>query len=217
MPGVSCQFLLVNTKQAERCPVEEAIDNADIIEFVQQALSSVSPTETEVVIADDEKRHLKLHATRLTDADGSHTGAVIVLTDMTRIRQLQKVRRDFVANVSHELRTPLNAIMGYAEMLQEDLYGPLTPLQKEAMARILSNTGQMRSLASDFLDRAQIEAGKLTLNVSAFSPQELVSSVMGTTKMLARSKNLELTSYITKDVPTRIFGDRQRLYQIMIN
>ncbi|MEN8127988.1 MAG: ATP-binding protein [Planctomycetota bacterium] len=152
----AADFFNVNTKQAKRCPVEEAVDNADVVEFVQQALGSVSPIETEVIVTDDEKRHLKLHAARLADANGSHTGAVIVLTDMTRIRQLQKVRRDFVANVSHELKTPITSIKGFVETLQE---GALT--EPEEAARFLTiiarHADRLNAIIDDLLSLSRLE------------------------------------------------------------
>ena len=149
-------FFNINTKQAARCSIEEVIKNAEVIAFIRQALDTTAPTETEVILTGDSKRHLKLHAARLSDTEGSKTGAVIVLTDTTRIRQLQKVRRDFVANVSHELKTPITSIKGFVETLQE---GALTEPKEAArfLEIIARHADRLNAIIDDLLSLSRLE------------------------------------------------------------
>jgi signal transduction histidine kinase len=102
-------------------------------------------------------------------------------------------------------------------MLKEAVYGPLPDKQRGVIERIMANTGQMVSLVDNLLDQAQIEAGKLTLNVTSFSPADLLDGVQDVMGVLAQAKGLELTSHVADDVPTTLSGDRQRLHQILIN
>jgi len=150
-------------------------------------------------------------------ATGERIGTVAVFRDFTREAEIDRLRSAFVSSASHELRTPLNAILGFTDMLQEGVYGPLSEGQRRATARIMANTGHLLSLANNLLDRAQIEAGKLKLSVSSFAPADVVDSVQAMMGVLAHAKGLGLTSHIADDVPARVSGDRQRLHQILVN
>ena len=152
----AAEFLNIDAKRAERSAVGEAIYNAQVVDFIQKALCSTEPIEAEVTILGEEKRLLQLHGTRLAAAEGENAGAVIVLTDMTRIRQLQKVRRDFVANVSHELKTPITSIKGFVETLRE---GALKePEQAHRFLEIIArHADRLNAIIDDLLALSQLE------------------------------------------------------------
>ncbi|MBI5831998.1 MAG: PAS domain-containing protein [Armatimonadetes bacterium] len=95
----------------------EVVRHRDVQRFAERALGTDSPIEGEIVWFAGEERYLQAHASRLRDHDGRQLGALLVLHDMTRLRRLEAVRREFVANVSHELRTPVASIKGSAETL----------------------------------------------------------------------------------------------------
>jgi signal transduction histidine kinase len=127
------------------------------------------------------------------------------------------MKTSLVSMVSHDLRTPLSAIMGYAEMLQESIYGPLSDKQCSTVERIIANGKRLMSLVNDLLDQAQIESGKLTLRITTFNPVQLVESVQSGMSVLAQSKGLEMTAHVAPDVPAALQGDPQRLHQILVN
>jgi len=151
------------------------------------------------------------------DNSGRVTGTVAVFRDFTREAEVERMKSTFISIASHELRTPLSAIIGYAEMLQTGIYGKLTDQQRSVVGRVVANTNQLLSLANNLLDRAQLEAGRLTLHIGTFSPTELVTSVQGVMDVMAQAKRLRLTSHVAADVPATLTGDRQRLYQILTN
>lgn len=151
------------------------------------------------------------------ESSGENIGTVAVFRDFTREAEIDRMKSTFVSIASHELRTPLNAILGYAEMLREEVYGPLSGRQRDVTGRILANTHHMLSLASNLLDRAQIEAGTLELDITSFSPSDVVGEAIGAMDVLAHSRGLELTGEIDDDVPAEITGDRQRVSQILVN
>lgn len=153
----------------------------------------------------------------MRDDSGAAVGSAAVFHDLAHEAEFDRMKNALVSVASHELRTPLNAILGYTEMLQEGACGPLLSEQRSAIARIVSNIGQLLLLANNLLDHAQLEVGALTLNAISFSPAELVDSVRGVMDMLARAKNLKLTGHIASDVPATLWGDRQRLHQILVN
>lgn len=97
----------------------ELVRQIDLQEFVGQALNTDRVVEREVVFRDDEDRFIQLHGAPLKGAEGGTIGALIVMNDITRLKQLESLRRDFVANVSHELKTPLTTLKGCVETLAD--------------------------------------------------------------------------------------------------
>jgi PAS domain S-box-containing protein len=163
------------------------------------------------------KRTLSASAAPVRLESGEDLGTVAVFRDFTREAEIDRMKSTFVSLASHELRTPLNAILGYSEMLGEGVYGPLSERQRDAAGRILANTRHMLSLANNLLDRAQIEAGTLMLNVVPFSPANIINEAVSAMEVLARNKGLGLISEIGADLPGSVSGDQHRVSQVVVN
>ena len=144
-------------------------------------------------------------------------GTVTVFRDFTREAEVERLKSTFVAIVSHELRTPLNAILGYAEMFKEAVYGPMNDKQVNMADRIMKNTQRLLGLINDLLDQAQMEAGKLTINMNPVKPAELLENLHGLLDKTASDKNLRLTSEMDDNLPDTLIGDNARLQQILVN
>jgi signal transduction histidine kinase len=144
-------------------------------------------------------------------------GTVAVFRDFTREAELDRMKTMFVSMVSHELRTPLSAIMGYGEILQEQVHGPLNERQLNVVDRLIANTKRLLSLVNDLLDRARLEAGRLKLAPAPFAPVALMDELFSVTSQLAKAKKLELITQIAPELPQSLTGDAQRLQQILVN
>jgi PAS domain S-box-containing protein len=131
--------------------------------------------------------------------------------------EASRLKTQLLAKVSHELRTPLGVILGFAEILEGDIYGPPSEKKRQMMAKIINSTQYLTSLVNELLDQAQLEAGKLKLNIQPFTPADLVDDTLTKLSVLAQTKGLRLTSDITADVPTTLHGDVARLQQILVN
>ena len=136
-------------------------------------------------------------------------GTVTVFRDFTREAEVERLKSTFVAIVSHELRTPLNAILGYGEMFKEAVYGPMNEKQVNMAERIMNNTQRLLGLINDLLDQAQMEAGKLTINMGPVKPSELLENLHALLDNTASDKNLSLTSEMDDSLPETL-GWRQR-------
>ena len=134
-----------------------------------------------------------------------------------RLRELDRLKSKFVSMVSHELRTPLGAIQGFAEMLQAGIYGSLSKKQEDALERISKNTRRLLMIVNDLLDQARIEAGELSIRPTIFSPSDLTEDLKSTVGVLVERKGLELTTEVADDVPDSLYGDKERLHQILVN
>jgi signal transduction histidine kinase len=125
-------------------------------------------------------------------------------------------KSQFVANMSHELRTPLAAMLGYAELMQEGVYGALPEKSLPILARIRSNGKHLLGLINTVLDISKIEAGQFKLNLGAYAWDSIVDTVMGATESLAATKKLAFKTEVAKGLPYGL-GDEQRLTQVLLN
>jgi signal transduction histidine kinase len=167
-----------------------------------------------------DKKTLSISAAQVYDYSKdkfSNIGTVTVFRDFTREAEVEKLKSTFVAIVSHELRTPLNAILGYAEMFKESVYGPMNDKQVNMAERIMKNTQRLLGLINDLLDQAQMEAGKLTIQMAPVRPAELLDNLHSVMDQNAHDKNLRLTSEIDDNLPEVLNGDAARLQQILLN
>ncbi len=111
-------LLDIDLKEAVGQKVQEIIRKPELQQFITQSLASQNSIEADMTLVDQgEERSLQAHGTPLCGGDGQKIGALIVVHDITRLRRLENLRRDFVANVSHELKTPITAIKGAVETL----------------------------------------------------------------------------------------------------
>jgi signal transduction histidine kinase len=125
-------------------------------------------------------------------------------------------KSEFLANMSHELRTPLNAVLGYAELIQDGIYGEVPAKMQDVLERIQQNGRHLLGLINDVLDLSKIEAGQLTLSPVDYSMRELVLDVVGATEALAAEKKLALEVDVPLDLP-RGHGDERRITQVLLN
>ncbi|MBN1565624.1 MAG: PAS domain-containing protein [Anaerolineae bacterium] len=163
------------------------------------------------------EKTLSVSAAAVRDTSGEATGTVVVFRDYTREAEVDRMKSAFVSMVSHELRTPLNAILGYGDMLKEEVYGPLAEGQRTTVQRVVANGQRMLGLVNNLLDQAQIEAGRITVNMMTFEPTALVEDLQSVMEVLAEQKHLKLICEVADDVPQRLISDRHRLHQILVN
>ncbi len=140
---------------------------------------------------------------------------LIVLRDITRLRQLEMMRRDFVANVSHELRTPLTSIRALAETLEAGAIDD-PQLTDEFLSRILGEVDRLTALVEDLLDMARLEAGRSPLNLQTVEPGELVQRGADRLRPQVERARLTLTVEVVEGlVPIAV--DRTRIEQVLLN
>jgi signal transduction histidine kinase len=127
-----------------------------------------------------------------------------------------KHKSEFLANMSHELRTPMNAILGYTELIIDNIYGEVPEKIQRVLERVGKNGQHLLSLINDVLDFSKIEAGRLTFNLSEYSMQDVIETVLTSVEALATEKNLDLKVMVPKELMTGK-GDEQRIAQVLLN
>lgn len=207
-----CQALDLTAGQCAGRPAAETLRQPELLEAVQQALAGAS-VQTEVSVGTVRPRSFAAAVAPVRA--GSEAGAVLVLHDISELRRLERVRRDFVANVSHEFKTPLTAIQGFAETL---LAGALAePENSRRFVEIIrEHAARLARLTDDLLKLSSIEAGKLELELRAVIPAELVESCLETTRLAAAAKRLRLEAAVPAGLPP-VRADQNRLREVLQN
>ncbi|CAM2068131.1 Response regulator [Sulfidibacter corallicola] len=134
----------------------------------------------------------------------------------TRLRALDKMKDEFLANTSHELRTPLNGIIGLAESLREGVAGPVSPEARHNLELIVSSGRRLTRLVNDILDFSKLEHGNLTLDLKAIDLHALTDVVLTMLNPIATAKQLPLINRVPVQIPP-IYADEERLQQILFN
>jgi two-component system phosphate regulon sensor histidine kinase PhoR len=179
---------------------------AELRRAIQGAIDGKITEPVELTIAD---RTVSLSARPL-----SNGGAVLALFDLTRIRQLELVRRDFVANVSHELRTPLTVIGGFAETLADEDLPEAN--RRQFASTIRAHTQRMQRIVDDLLDLSRIESGGWIPKPTSVDLDALARELVDATQAAAAEKNITIEAAIPRSA-NRVFADRTALRQILSN
>ncbi|HBA83970.1 MAG TPA: PAS domain-containing sensor histidine kinase [Verrucomicrobia bacterium] len=154
--ATAARLLDLTPDQTRGRSIQETVRNLDLQKFVAATLEDGGPAETEIVLYGNEERFLQLHGTALADSTGKNMGALVVLNDITRLKRLETVRQDFVANVSHELKTPITALRGCVETLSDR--SRQSPEDDERfMAMMARQVERLNSIVEDLLSLSRIE------------------------------------------------------------
>jgi len=212
----AARLLGIDPESAAGRTVQEAIRNVDLQRFVARSLRSTSPVEQEITILDEREIFLQAHGTVLRDAVSGDIGAVVVLNDLTRLRKLENIRRDFVANVSHELKTPVTSILGFVETL---LDGAAEDRQnaRRFLEIIIKQANRLNAIIDDLLTLSRIEkesdASEIELRTGRLLP--VLNAAIQTCEPRASQKNIRLLAEGDREIETLI--NARHLEQAVIN
>jgi two-component system phosphate regulon sensor histidine kinase PhoR len=146
--------------------------------------------------------------------DASVNGALVVIHDITEIRRLETVRRDFVANVSHELKTPLTSIKGFIETLLE---GALEDKEnnRNFLKIIQSHADRLDALVNDLLSLSHLESKEIRVDKTDFDLNAQVEEVLRGFKSQLKAKGIEVEYAVLKNL--KVSADKDRIHQVLVN
>jgi two-component system, OmpR family, phosphate regulon sensor histidine kinase PhoR len=206
----------ISASQAIGRLLPEVVRNSALLELVDRSLASDSPVEGEVPLAGPPERFLQAHGTKLRDAQGRPGGSLLVLHDLTRLRRLESVRKEFVANVSHELKTPITAIKGFLETLQdgsvhrpEDIarFMQIMSAQAARLDRIIEDLLNLSRLEQD-AEQGRIEVTRQTL-------RPILTAAIAACQLPARTRQVAVELDCPEDLAAAV--NSRLLEQALIN
>ena len=192
----------------------EAMRNHEVATLARRALVEEAPIEHEVRLDYPRARILQVSAVALRDRAGNSTGAVLVFHDITRLRQLESVRQDFVANVSHELRTPLSLIKSATETLLDG--GKDDPAVTTRFLQIVEkHANRLTLLIDDLLLLARLDSGRMNLEPKELALRGTVQEALDDATPIATGRGVRLVNEVPGAVAVR--ADPVRLRQVLGN
>jgi len=201
----AAQLLSIDPAKAQGRTVEEVVRNLSLQQFVRETLAGDKPAEGDLSFAADGERFFHVQGARLVHPRGEQAGAVIVLSDMTRIRRLESLRSDFVANVSHELKTPVTSIQGFAEALQE---GSVTdPEQVRRYVGIIGKHAQrLNAIIDDLLSLSRLEDGseRRAISFESHPLKDVLKTAIDLSAVKAEQKQIRVTLACDEQIQARI-------------
>jgi len=214
------QLLSLPSHVEDRTPLE-IIRNAELERTLRQVLQDGESTTLELTLPSPEGKTFEVNVVSISPSpagmvkeDEGRRGVIAVFHDITRLKELEKIRRDFVANVSHELRTPLTTIKGYAETLLEGA------LQEEVASQFVQvikrHSDRLEKIVEDLLILSKIESKEFQLRMESLSISDLIGDVSDFLKGPLNKKKISVS---VGEVPPSllVYGDRQYLEQVLMN
>src|ERR1035438_5923736 len=193
--------------------VMEALRLHELAALVERVESDGQVFDYELKLPELSERWLQVNAAAISNSAGEREGTILVFHDLTRLKQLERTREEFVANVSHELRTPLSLIKGYVETLLDGARN--NPEVADRFLKIIErNTQRLDLLIQDLLTISALESGRITLNLQPVDLRALAGKVMTDLHGRAEDKNVSLVNEVPEFTAK---ADANRLDQVFAN
>jgi len=207
-------MLNIGVRKSRGQAIEAVIWNTELQKMIADVLAGRVLLEQEIIINADDKRYIQAHGAVLQREAG--TGAVIVLNDITRLKQLEDLRRQFVANVSHELKTPITSIKGFVETLLEGAVNEPNDA-KRFLEIIAKQANRLSAIIDDLLSLSRIEQESENdqIVLTRGSINEVLNNVLTACQPRAALKEMNITLHCDADTFANI--NAQLLEQAVIN
>jgi len=187
-------------------------------QLVTLAQGTEGKEEKEIILNsknDQTKKVLKASNAVIESEDGETVGFVSVLSDVTKQRELDDLKAQFLANISHDLRTPLHNVQEALRQLSEKVGGDLNSQHEKYVSIALNNIGRLSRLITDLLDLSKMEAKQFSLKLSTFYIDEFICSVIETFQAWAKNKQIVIESRLVG--PLEVKADLDRINQVLTN
>jgi signal transduction histidine kinase len=197
-------------------PLERAF-GAAAAERIGELIADAS-SQCELALAQSwpDERAFSLFSAPVRTSAGDLLGRLFVFRDVTRAREIERMKSDLVSLVSHELRTPLTSIKGYVDLIIDGEVGDVVPEQLEFLTVIKRNADRLTALTNDLLDTARVEAGHVELQRQQVDVASLIRLVATSLRPQVEAKGQSLKVSVPGDLPP-VLGDGDRLTQVLTN
>ncbi len=161
-------------------------------------------------------RALAVAVSPVKNARGEHLGRLGIIRDVTRERELDRMKSDFVAVVSHELRTPLASVKMFSSNLLDGVEGELTEGQRETLTRMMNNLDRLSRLINDLLDLSKLEAGKMEMKLAPLDLRQMLDSAVQVFVPVARPRRVEINLRVPDHLPV-LWADPDLIERVLTN
>jgi two-component system phosphate regulon sensor histidine kinase PhoR len=201
----AASLLGIRSTEASGRSIQEVVRNVELQQFIAKTLSETGRVEGEITLRENGERFLQAHGTILRDGSGREIGALVVLNDITRLRRLEGVRREFVANVSHELRTPITSIKGFVETLLDGaMWRP--PDAERFLGIVAKQADRLNAIVTDLLTLSRVEQDteKLSIPLEEHSIREVLKEAVQVCELKGVAKDVTIALTCDEKISARI-------------
>ena len=202
------------SKEVRGQTIMEAFRLQELAEVIRRLEEEGAVSGYELELPGIDERWLRVNAAAVLDREGAHHGAILVFHDLTRLKQLENTRQEFVANVSHELRTPLSLIKGFVETLLEGARND-PELSSKFLQTIEKHTDRLTYLIEDLLTISRLESGGTVMNLQPLDLHDAVAHALEDMKSKATEKEVVIENLVPSGLWAR--ADAERLHQVFSN
>jgi two-component system phosphate regulon sensor histidine kinase PhoR len=216
---VAARLLQTAPERAEGRSVMAVVRDYELAAMVDQAVSSADravgrPRLIELG-ARGQRRAVQAMASRIPGGESTGQQVLLILQDVTELRQAETVRREFVANVSHELRTPVAALKALVETLQDGALGE-PDVARDFLARMHVEVDGLAQLVEELLELSRIESGRVALRLQPMDLASVVATAVERLRPQAERQGLNVAVDLPSDLPT-VQADSERIQQVIVN
>lgn len=208
---------LLNTQKEKKVgrPLTEGASEEQLFSLARTT-SLDGETDIEIDSNEDTKKILRSSSAVIEDENGQTVGMVTVLNDVTKQKELDQMKSQFLSNVTHELRNPIGAVKQSISVILEETAGPLTEPQRKFLSNAKRNLDRLGALIDDILDLAKLEAKKMEIHPKPTTIAAVIDEVCETLDTWAKNKGITFARDVQADLP-EITIDPDRIIQVMIN
>lgn len=226
MIDVSGQLVLANPKAAQLLNVADA-STLTIFEVIKsfpqqvnlaQLMGQIQKNPVPVVVNETQmgQRLVRIYANPVKDNQNNNIGVVIILHDITKEKELEKLRQNFTAMIVHELRSPLTVVRGTADTIMKHAQQLDEPTRTKLLAGMYESASSMLQMVNDLLDAAKIQAGRFEIKLKKESLMPIIEDRVGYYQILAKDRGLTLSGQMPKNLP-ELPMDADRIKQVLNN
>jgi len=193
----------------------EVIEHEDVKQIIDHIFMTEQKIRRQITIPIHiQMKNLEVYGAPIISSNNEWKGIVLVFHDITEIKRLEKIRKDFVANVSHELKTPVTSIKGFTETLLDGALHDEKALES-FLNIILKESNRLQSLVYDLLELSKIEQEDMKLKIDQVEINKLIHDIVDSLKKCAEDKQIDIQIFEERSLTVE--GDSLRLQQIFIN
>ncbi len=210
------EFLNLDIGKASGKAIQEIVRLSDLHDLIAEATKSAGTVEAEISLPGFSERVLQVHGTALKDSNGSRIGILLVFNDISRLKKLESIRRDFIANVSHELKTPITAIAGSAETLLDNCPDNSDDFRR-FLKMIARHSERLNNLVEDLLRLARLESEVDSKDISKVRVHliNILQSSIQSCQELSAANNVAISLKCDQELEAEI--NKLQIEQAMIN
>jgi two-component system phosphate regulon sensor histidine kinase PhoR len=209
------EMLGVTWEEAKERYFLEILRNHQLADLLKKGLADGTRQVIEIKLTPGDTEYYRVYITPIQGKRERLQGAVMVLRNVTKLRQLEQMRSEFVANVSHELRTPLTSIKGYVETLLDGAMED-KELSQKFLKIMEAETDRLNRLITDLLFLSRLETGRVEVAKKSIESRQLLDKVVNVLIPVAQRKDITIKTYIYPQANT-IYGNQDMLEQVLIN